>query len=450
MKKLISYIIIIILIITLIVAYKKYNYNDFEKSVRETKKTTFTRDSFEKYSKMDSYKIENIDFNDSMFSQTIHVIPNTPYKVTCMVKTENIVNKINETAGGAHISLVKTGERSKLVTGTSDWQEITLMFDSKYENEIEIGFRLGGYDDLSKGTAWFSDFKIEAGSPSTSNKWNMACFIFPKIDVKVNVNNKNENVKLEMTPNDISTIQTNLSRFQSSIKEISNNRISIEYETYIVNDPIKSLSYDETNGYYVSASDVYEYINSYIEEKDFDHIFVAFRMADKQKGNDILVNDWIGLGGMDYLGIGYSNIRMPDDRNNIVYQYDYRVNTFPEEVFLHEFLHTLERNAQEYGYDRPELHDYKKYGYSEDYTDGLRKWYADYMNKNINYNGKKIGLPQEIYYHKPIHESNFKYSRDLDAFKEPENIIEILKGIFRRVGKLFEYNNNNIEPEQVQ
>lgn len=36
-------------------------------------------------------------------------------------------------------------------------------------------------------------------------------------------------------------------------------------------------------------------------------------MADTQMGENILVNDWIGLGGMDYYGIGFSNIRMPDD-----------------------------------------------------------------------------------------------------------------------------------------
>lgn len=39
--------------------------------------------------------------------------------------------------------------------------------------------------------------------------------------------------------------------------------------------------------------------------KEYDHIYVAFRMADTQMGENILVNDWIGLGGMDYYGIGF-------------------------------------------------------------------------------------------------------------------------------------------------
>ena len=170
-------------------------------------------------------------------------------------------------------------------------------------------------------------------------------------------------------------------------------------------------------------------------------------MADKQKGKDTLVNDWIGLGGMNYSNIGFSNIRMPDDRNNLVYEFDYRINTFPEEVFIHEFLHTLERNAKEYGYERPELHDYAKYGYKEDKTQGLKQWYTDYINKEISYNGTKIGLPEEILKCKPCHESNFRYSTQVEAFKEPSNIIEVIQSMLSKITRLFEYRSNKIETE---
>ena len=69
---------------------------------------------------------------------------------------------------------------------------------------------------------------------------------------------------------------------------------------------------------------------------------------------------------MDYYGIGFSNIRLPNEEKSYIYKYKTGVNQFPEEVFLHEFLHTLERNAKEYGYERPELHDYEKYGYKNE------------------------------------------------------------------------------------
>ena len=44
---------------------------------------------------------------------------------------------------------------------------------------------------------------------------------------------------------------------------------------------------------------------------------------------------------MDYYGIGFSNIRLPNDSKSYIYKYDSRINAFPEEVFLHEFLHSL-------------------------------------------------------------------------------------------------------------
>lgn len=133
---------------------------------------------------------------------------------------------------------------------------------------------------------------------------------------------------------------------------------------------------------------------------------------------------------MDYYGIGFSNIRLPNDSKSYIYKYNSRINTFPEEVFLHEFLHSLERNAQEYGYERPELHDYEKYGYKNEALEGQKKWYTDYMNKNINTVTGKIGLPEEIYTLKPAKNSNFEYSYKMEeVFKEPENIIEEIREI---------------------
>lgn len=440
-KKITGYIIAIIAIIILIVLYNKYNFNNFDKSIRNRNATEFIRDNDIKYSKGASYKIENKQYNDAMFEQTVSVVPNTPYKVTCMVKTEGIQNENETLQGGAHICLNETQERSKLLVGTNEWQELTFMFNSKNETEVHIGFRLGGYETLSKGTVWFSDFKMQRGVASTSNIWKVGCFIFPNIDVNVNIKGRTEHVKLQMSKNDISTIKTDLSRYATSIKEISNQKVIINYDEMVIEEPIKTLSYDDENGFYVSAADVYEYINSYVEKNEYDYIYVAFRMADTQKGEKVLENDWIGLGGMDYLGIGFSNIRMPDNNKNLAYEFNPNVNTFPEEVFIHEFLHTLERNAKEYGYERPELHDYSKYGYEEDKKQGLKKWYTDYMNKTIQYDGKNIGLPQEIYTPKPVHEKDFKYGIETNAFDEPKGVIEVAQSIISRIKKLFQANN---------
>ena len=138
---------------------------------------------------------------------------------------------------------------------------------------------------------------------------------------------------------------------------------------------------------------------------------------------------------MDYYGIGFSNIRLPNDSKSYIYKYNTNINTFPEEVFLHEFLHSLERNAKEYGYERPELHDYEKYGYKNEALIGQKKWYTDYMNDDIKTTSGKIGLPQEIYNLKPAKNSNFEYSYRIEEFREPSNFIEEIRGVIKNIFK---------------
>lgn len=136
---------------------------------------------------------------------------------------------------------------------------------------------------------------------------------------------------------------------------------------------------------------------------------------------------------MDYYGIGYSNIRLPNSSKSYIYRYDTRINIFPEEVFLHEFLHSLERTSEEYGYDIPALHDYEKYGYKNQKLTGLKDWYKDYMNKNIKTSNGYIGLPEQVYTLKPAKNSDFKYSYKIEEFYEPQNLLEDIKQLFKNV-----------------
>ncbi|MBE5812948.1 MAG: hypothetical protein E7314_04765 [Clostridiales bacterium] len=134
---------------------------------------------------------------------------------------------------------------------------------------------------------------------------------------------------------------------------------------------------------------------------------------------------------MEYYGIGFANIRMSNVKNDYTHKYNYRVNTFPEEVFLHEFLHTLERNLMEHGYEIPELHDSAIYGYKDENLVGLKKWYQDYMNCEIydKETNSYVGLDKITYTLKPPHESDFKYSVEIDFNKEPQNIIGDIKSL---------------------
>lgn len=136
---------------------------------------------------------------------------------------------------------------------------------------------------------------------------------------------------------------------------------------------------------------------------------------------------------MDYYGIGFSNIRLPNDSKSYIYKYNSKINVFPEEVFLHEFLHSLERTALECEYDIPALHDYEKYGYKNENLSGQKLWYTDYMNCNISSDKLKLGLPKEIYNLKPPKNSNFEYSYNIDAFEEKQDIIQKVQQLFNNI-----------------
>lgn len=444
---------IIITLAFIFVAYKIYSTNNFNEYIRAEYTSgisNFSRDSKFKYSKMNSYKIENTDYNDAMFFKKIAVVPNTSYRVSCMVKTENVVNKNENTDAGAHICINETTEKSDNVVGTSEWTKIEFVFNSKNRQEVQIGFRLGGNYDDSKGTVWFSDITIEEAAADKSNIWNFLCLIFDKTDVNLNINGIDKNFNLTLSQSDVDDMKLCINRFKTSMEEMSKRKIRVNYDIKEIETPIKSMSHDEENGYFVSPYDVKNVIDEYIALGKYDHIFIAFRTGDINAKNEIPVNDWIGLGSMEYRNIGFSNIRLPNSNSNYIYKYDERINTFPEEVYVHEFLHTLERNAQEYGYERPELHDYEKYGYRNQNTNGLKQWYTDYINKNIKSSSKGyIGLPEEIFTKKPTKTSDFTYSRKLDSLKEPENIIEELNGIFKRIVNLFNVIGENNESIRI-
>ena len=285
-------IIVIFVIYKLLGLYKVYYFNDFTKAEQTLGITKFTRDNKIKYSDNYSYKIESDQFNDAIFYKTINVKKNTPYKLTCMVKTKDVENVSKKNNGGAHISIVNSVEASKYISGTEDWQELEFIFDSKNRDTIEIGFRLGGNDTNSKGTAWFSDFKLEEGIKTNSNNWNVACFIMKNIDTQLSDGQK---LKLSMELKDVESVKSNMQRFAVACKDLSEGQMTAQYDVYEIEEPIKTITYSEEYGYYVDSADVEDIITPYLNKKEYDYIFVAVRLGDLDKNIEIPIYDWIGL-----------------------------------------------------------------------------------------------------------------------------------------------------------
>lgn len=274
----ISYLITLALLLSLLYfAYQYYqtnNFGDYIRSEANIYTSQFSRDKETKYNNKKSYKIESQEYNDAMFYKKIKVNKNQPYKVTCMAKTNEVQAKEETSGVGAQISIEGTTERSVAISGTQDWQKIEFIFNSKDREEVNIGFRLGGYLGEAKGEAWFSDFTIEEGMLEQDNNWKFACFIFKTTDVTLN----EKQVELSVTQSDIKDITNTINLFEKSCESLSNGKMSAKCDIYEIDTPLSKLSYDNEFGYYVAAEDIENQIKDVISTNDYDHIFAIVRL----------------------------------------------------------------------------------------------------------------------------------------------------------------------------
>lgn len=287
-------LILIALLFCINLVLEKYEFADYLKATyKDDVKTHFYRDNKVKYSDQNSYCIYSEDFNDVFFYKKVKVKKNTAYKVSCMVKTEDVVTERSVSVAGANISIVETSKKSESVVGTSDWQKLELMFNSDDKEELNIAFRLGCYieEDNAKGKVWFSDIKLEEGSTDETADWNFVCFVFSNIDIDLD----GTRVDLSMSNNDLRTIEDNMRRFKKSCEEMTEGKMTADYDIFLIEDPITTISHDEEHGYYVDSKDVKDLIAPYIKQKEYDYIFAGIKLGDNNKNVEIPVNDWIGL-----------------------------------------------------------------------------------------------------------------------------------------------------------
>lgn len=218
-------ILVIIVVIAIYYVWHLYRINDFGDFVKAEYSigiSEFTRDDNVKYSDKYSYKIQSQEFNDALIYRNIDVEKNTLYRVTAMVKYEDVQNEKEDSEGGVNIGIMDTTEKSNSLVGNGDWQSLVFQFDSKNRANVDIAFRLGAYDDNSKGTVWFTDFKLEKGKKDENNNWNFICLIMKNLEVDIEKDGSKVKTNLNLKPSEISLIENNMKRFQNSMKEMSN------------------------------------------------------------------------------------------------------------------------------------------------------------------------------------------------------------------------------------
>ena len=108
--------VIEILITYIYIKVKPQYFGDFARAEYNYGLSEFERDSEVKYGDKSSFKISSSNYNDAMYYYEVKVTPNTPYKVSCMVKTENVILEDDASSAGAEICIIDTVERSKAIT----------------------------------------------------------------------------------------------------------------------------------------------------------------------------------------------------------------------------------------------------------------------------------------------------------------------------------------------
>ena len=214
-------IIAVIIIVKLWHIYKLNDFREFTKAELNSGISEFSRDDEIKYSNVYSYKINSNDYNDALIYKNLQIEKNTPYKIKAMVKYEDVQNKNELSNGGVNIGIMDTLEKSESYTGSSDWKEIVFEFDSKERDNVNIAFRLGSNDDNTKGTVWFTNFKIEKGIKKDDSNWNCVLFIMKNMNVDNEENGITKNTNLSLKDEEISLLKENMQRFKEAMKELS-------------------------------------------------------------------------------------------------------------------------------------------------------------------------------------------------------------------------------------
>jgi putative membrane-bound dehydrogenase-like protein len=113
---------------------------------------------------------------DSGASADIPVSPQTRYRLSGWIKTENVAPQGGR---GALLNVHGMGADSPDKKGTTDWSEVSVEFNSGNANSVRIHCLLGGYGGAT-GTAWFDDLSlVSLGTASADPASDLGSWLAP-------------------------------------------------------------------------------------------------------------------------------------------------------------------------------------------------------------------------------------------------------------------------------
>lgn len=176
-----------------------------------------------------------------------------------------------------------------------------------------------------------------------------------------------------------------------------------------VNFEITPVVYDEIT--YLDTDDNINSIvpNSFSDEfreqfKDYNTVIITCRFNEGDD-DDIVFHDWVGLCyGVIAEGCGFLEVPVfgPSGETEESYFHEGYGTVCPTELWVHEFIHSLEPLAHTMGDPIPSPDDADKYGYKQIegcYIDGFYEYYADILSGNVKSDNKLIGVDDNKWKH---------------------------------------------------
>jgi len=95
---------------------------------------------------------------DVGWSAVVPVEPNSTYRLSAWIKTENVRAP---SARGALLNLHNLqGVATNAVTGTKDWTKVEVVFDTEGVDQVQVNCLFGGWGSAT-GKAWYDDLRLE-------------------------------------------------------------------------------------------------------------------------------------------------------------------------------------------------------------------------------------------------------------------------------------------------
>lgn len=353
-----------------------------------------TRDSgLSNYSIEDGvFIIENTDYTHGYFHINIPVEPDTAYRISVMISTENYKAAPDAANPGALLSVsradaslpnIKTLEASPRVRQTEEnrhgWQKYTRDFNSGEHSAVDLYLRSGSPDSFSTGTVRFKDIKLEKGIPTTH--WNILALNFTKIDAVVDDFRGSPNHRFKSATTDayLGQVQEHIKRLPKYLNEMTGGMITAEVDMYTIKKPIASLSprTNETD-YRINPEDIADTLNLYMPKKEYHQIIITLPAKD--------IGDWTGLAArrvvLDY-GRRHWSLCTNQLRGKNYYL-----------LLVHEIIHPLEEKAGIFVLgENNRFHNYKSAAMDAGFS--RHDAYAGFMRNSLPEIGE--GLPPEVF-----------------------------------------------------